>query len=249
MGSSRTANGFQSKVVAPCNPKLVREAEEPVTRRALLEVSAAFHFGDGNLAKPLPKELLSLSVLNVVQKPDQLRTQFSAVDPEQSSFQPFPSEVVFQSYVPHEVYEVPLVLRNKDKVSRLLKVVLESSPYFKLIGANNVCRKVAPGMLSTFRIVFIPDENKDYFHQLICITEREKFIVPIRAIGARAILDFPDELNFSVCPVKHSTQKTLLVRNIGNREARYCLNTQSLSLDGPISSEVHPLRGALFTQE
>ncbi|XP_056217873.1 vigilin-like [Falco biarmicus] len=71
---------------------------------------------------------------------------------------------------------------------------------------------------------------KDYFHELICITEREKFVVPIRAIGARAILDFPDQVNFSACPVKYSTQKTLLVRNVGNREARYCISTQRQSL-------------------
>ncbi|XP_037230771.1 hydrocephalus-inducing protein homolog [Falco rusticolus] len=55
----------------------------------------------------------------------------------------------------------------------------------------------------------------------------EKFVVPLRAIGARAILDFPDQVNFSACPVKYSTQKTLLVRNIGNGAARYCISTQS----------------------
>lgn len=43
---------------------------------------------------------------------------------------------------------------------------------------------------------------QDYTHELICITEREKFLVPVRAIGARAILDFPDEVNFGTCPVK-----------------------------------------------
>lgn len=48
---------------------------------------------------------------------DALHLQFSAVDLDQSLFQPFPSEVVFQSYVPCEVYEVPLVLRNNDMVS------------------------------------------------------------------------------------------------------------------------------------
>ncbi|NXJ27703.1 HYDIN protein, partial [Dicrurus megarhynchus] len=68
---------------------------------------------------------------------------------------------------------------------------------------------------------------QDYFHQLLCITEREEFIVPICAIGARAILDFPGLLDFSVCPVKFSTQQTLLVRNRGNRAARYRLSTQS----------------------
>ncbi|NWV85221.1 HYDIN protein, partial [Dasyornis broadbenti] len=68
---------------------------------------------------------------------------------------------------------------------------------------------------------------QDYFHQLLCFTEREEFTVPIQAIGAQAILDFPDQLDFSVCPVKYSTQKTLLVCNIGNRAAYYRISTQS----------------------
>ena len=34
------------------------------------------------------------------------------------------------------------------------------------------------------------------------MTEREKFIVPVRAVGARALLDFPDEVHFSAAPVK-----------------------------------------------
>ncbi|KAG2469945.1 HYDIN protein, partial [Polypterus senegalus] len=69
--------------------------------------------------------------------------------------------------------------------------------------------------------------DKDYSHLLVFMTEREKFVVPIKAIGARAILDFPDHLNFSDCPVKYLSQKTLLVRNIGNREARFTLNVNS----------------------
>ncbi|XP_038394320.1 hydrocephalus-inducing protein homolog isoform X3 [Canis lupus familiaris] len=69
------------------------------------------------------------------------------------------------------------------------------------------------------------NNDKDYAHVLTCITEREKFIVPIKARGARAILDFPDELNFSTCPVKYSTQKILLVRNIGNKDAVFHIKT------------------------
>ncbi|NXF81935.1 HYDIN protein, partial [Sclerurus mexicanus] len=113
------------------------------------------------------------------------------------------------------------------QVPRLVKVTLETSPFFKLVGPSGVYRKVPPGMCSTFRILFTPGENKDYRHQLLCITEREEFIVPIRAIGARAVLDFPDQLDFSVCPVKYSTKKTLLVHNLGNREACYQISTQS----------------------
>ncbi|XP_068267672.1 hydrocephalus-inducing protein homolog [Nyctibius grandis] len=246
------ADGFQSKVVRPRNQKLVGETESSVT----LTPSAFLK----EMSLTTEQRLASTRAgrrPRIIQPLDRSETshhKFSSVDLEQSLFQPFPSEVVFQSYIPFKVYEVPLSLRNRDKVPRLVKVVLESSPYFKLISPDDVCRKVAPGMTSTFRVIFSPEENKDYFHQLICTTEREKFVVPIRATGARAILDFPDELNFSVCPVKYSTQKTLLVRNIGKWEARYSISTPSpFSVDPSIGSlgvgdtmqvtvEFHPLK-------
>ncbi|XP_057890433.1 hydrocephalus-inducing protein homolog [Melospiza georgiana] len=171
-----------------------------------------------------------LSLPPIVQpqdKPGTSHHKFSAAAPEQRSFQPCPPEVVFQNYSPGEVCEVPLVLRNRDKVPHLVKVTLKSSPYFQLVGPNDVCRKVPPGLYTTVRILFTPGQRKDYFHQLLCTTENEEFIVPIWAIGGRAILDFPDQLDFSTCPVKYSTQKTLLVHNVGNRPARYELSTQS----------------------
>ena len=55
------------------------------------------------------------------------------------------------------------------------------------------------------KIVF----SQDYTHELICITEREKFLVPVKAIGARAILDFPDEISFGTCPVKVRVKEIL----------------------------------------
>ena len=64
---------------------------------------------------------------------------------------------------------------------------------------------------------------QDYAHELICITEREEFLIPIQAIGARAILDFPDEVVFPIGAVKFQQSRTLLVRNIGNRDAKFLL--------------------------
>lgn len=66
---------------------------------------------------------------------------------------------------------------------------------------------------------------QDYLDELMILTEREKFFVPIRAIGARASLDFPEQLSFPECPVRFSTQKTLVVRNVGKREACYSITT------------------------
>lgn len=35
-------------------------------------------------------------------------------------FQPFPSDIVFQNFKPYETYQVPLRLRNNDKVGKNL---------------------------------------------------------------------------------------------------------------------------------
>ncbi|XP_003791425.1 hydrocephalus-inducing protein homolog isoform X2 [Otolemur garnettii] len=222
--------GFPSKVIPPMSPKVVTEEEvnQMLTPSEFLkEMSltteqklANTHF----VCRPQIIELLDMG--------ETTHQKFSGLNLDQTLFQPFPSEIIFQNYTPCEVYEVPLVLRNNDKIPRLVKVVEESSPYFKVISPKDIGHKVAPGVPSIFRVLFMPEENKDYTHMLTCVTEREKFLIPIKARGARAILDFPDKLNFSTCPVKYSTQKILLVRNIGKKDAVFHIKT-----DRPFSVE------------
>lgn len=69
---------------------------------------------------------------------------------------------------------------------------------------------------------------QDYHHRLVYVTERERFEVPVRAIGPRAILDFRDELHLPLCAVKGSAQRTQLVRNVGNSKAKFTLHAQRL---------------------
>ncbi|XP_037671838.1 hydrocephalus-inducing protein homolog isoform X3 [Choloepus didactylus] len=223
MGLVRMLKGFQSKVLPPLTPKLVTEEEvnqmlSPSEYLKEMSLTTEQRLANTHvMCRPQIIELLDMG--------ETTHQKFSGVDLDQTLFQPFPSEIIFQNYTPCEVYEVPLVLRNNDNIPRMVKIVEESSPYFKVISPKDVGHKVAPGVPSTFRILFTPEENKDYAHVLTCVTEREKFIVPIKARGARAILDFPDKLNFSTCPVKYSTQKILLVRNIGKKDAVFHLKT------------------------
>jgi hydrocephalus-inducing protein len=97
-----------------------------------------------------------------------------------------------------------------------------NSPYFSISGWRTqslASDRVAPGMEVAYLLKFTPEEKVDYAYDLICRSEREQFIVPIRATGARALLDFPDYVPFNEVPVRYKSSKTLLVRNIGNRDA------------------------------
>ncbi|XP_028665442.1 hydrocephalus-inducing protein homolog [Erpetoichthys calabaricus] len=223
--SFKMTDKSRSKVQAPRNPKLVKRDGRKVKLNPSTFMQEMAQTTEQRLANT--HEMYPPPILELFDMSETTHQKFSMVDVDQPLFQPFPSEIWFQNYAPCETYDFPLALRNNDKIPRLVKVIQEDSPYFKVVSPLDVCNKVAPGMASIFHILFTPEENKDYTQQLLCITEREKFVIPVKAIGARAILDFPDQLNFSNCPVKCSCQKTLLVRNIGNREARFTLSTQS----------------------
>ncbi|CAM9191035.1 unnamed protein product, partial [Phaeothamnion confervicola] len=98
--------------------------------------------------------------------------------------------------------------------------------------------KVAPGMEVSFEITFSPQEIRDYSADLLVITEREKFVVPLRALGPRAALDFPDAVAFPATPVKATASRTLVVHNVGAAEARVALSCRSSGGNGGITGGV-----------
>ncbi|XP_053402100.1 hydrocephalus-inducing protein homolog isoform X11 [Mercenaria mercenaria] len=234
-------NAYKSKVIAPRNPKLLKQGEDegfkmtPSKYMFDMQMNTEQKLANTHTMKvPRKIELLDMADTSLQKRwslcygepAESVIALFSQVNIDEPMFQPFPSEIYFQKFEPFETYEVPLVLRNNDRVPRLVKVTQADSPYFKIISPHDVGHKVGPGLPTTFRLQFTPDEIKDYMHELVCITEREKFIVPVRAIGARAVLDFPDEINFPIGPVKYSNTKTLLIRNIGNREAKFTMKCE-----------------------
>lgn len=220
-GGKAVSSNFKSRVVHPRNPKLVKGSAED-DKQAPSAYMAEMQLTTDERLK-LTYEMRVPQIIELLDMSEQTLQKYTTMDIEEPIFQPFPSDIVFQNFEPYQTYEVPLQLRNNDKVARLVKVTQTDSPYFTIISPHDVGHKVAPGMDKTFVIRFSPDEKKDYTHELICITEREKFLVPVRAIGARAILDFPDEVNFGTCPVKYATTRTLFVRNVGNSDAKFQL--------------------------
>lgn len=131
------------------------------------------------------------------------------------------------------------------QIARRIRLESVDNPFFTLLGWKGECLmsgRVAPGVEVPYILKFTPEENIDYCCNIVCVTEREKFVLPVRAISDRAILDFPDEVDFKTCPVKYSSPKTLLIRNIGSKAARF-----SMSTTGPF--HVSPQAGFLEVGE
>lgn len=193
---------------------------------------------------PATPEIIEL--LNIADYTDQVT---SVVDIDRPLFNPTPSSVVFKTFEAHKTRKVLLSMRNNDAVARRVKIQPPDSPYFSVSaprpakkGQKLVDGKVAAGMEVCFVITFSPAERRDYKYDLVCVTEREKFVVPIRAVGPRACLTFPDEVLFPPAPVKHPVTKSFVVRNVGDAPAQFVLST-----DAPFS--VEPRTGTVGVEE
>lgn len=155
----------------------------------------------------------------------------------QPLFSVFPPVVSFTDFEGLQTYEATVTLQNQDNVARRVKVCPPDSPFFELARERGHGRsltpapdgnpggdKVAPGMKISYTVRFKPDARIDYHHDLVVITEREKFTVPVHASGGSALLDFPDVVDFGrEAVVGHDSEKTVLVRNVGDRATKFVL--------------------------
>ena len=152
-----------------------------------------------------------------------------AVDVDSPIFQPFPSVVEFKQYSPFEPVVQRLLFRNNDRFARRIKIITPDSPFFSISGPTStrgqplVDTRVAPGTELCYTVTFSPRDIDDYAYELVCVTEREKFIVPLRAAGKAAALSMPDALSFPNVPVRASTVRTMVLRNVGSKGTAYRL--------------------------
>lgn len=66
---------------------------------------------------------------------------------------------------------------------------------------------------------------------LFLVLQREKFVVPLRAISGVGFIEAPSRIEFDVTPVNVKTEKTVLLRNTGTKAVDFTVTT-----DGPFSS-------------
>ena len=157
----------------------------------------------------------------------------SCVPIEEPLFEPIPSVINFNDYEPLQIKTVVFKLRNKDKVARTVRIIQPESRLFQVSlyaiekGTDDEIlfisgSKVAPGLEVKYLIKFSPEAKIDYNYDLHIVTERERFIVPIVAVGKRAMIDFPDMINFGKeCPVKYITEKPVIIRNLGDKTTKW----------------------------
>lgn len=146
-------------------------------------------------------------------------------------FEANPAVIEFHDYEPFGTVDKVIKFRNNDHVARRIKVLQPASPHFKLIGPHMANKgpikqsKVATGMEVCYTVRFEASEIKEYATELICVTEREKFALPLRARGIVPKLATDDSVDFGPRAVKATSIKPLLIRNLGTCAVAFRVST------------------------
>ena len=104
-----------------------------------------------------------------------------------------------------------------------------------------------PGMEVVFEVTFRPQEVREYSVDLVCCTEREKFIVQVKAAGFRPRLSLPSEVNFGAAAVKSTKAKSMLVQNTGSCVARFRLSCDVPEFSAHLEGSCIPARWLLWS--
>lgn len=168
----------------------------------------------------------------------------NAVHIDEPIFQPEPKVILFTDYEPLQLRTQILKLRNRDIVPRRVSIIhpetrlFQVTPYKKIRKDNKnqaetfdmANTKVASGMEVSYLIKFTPEAKVDVRYDLVVITEREKFIVPIIGIGCKVMLEFNETLDFGEVPVKYKIEKPIILRNVGEKITKWKLKCASLNI-------------------
>eukprot|EP01065_Artemidia_motanka_P026772 TRINITY_DN32019_c0_g1_i1.p1 TRINITY_DN32019_c0_g1~~TRINITY_DN32019_c0_g1_i1.p1 ORF type:complete len:3749 (+),score=1074.75 TRINITY_DN32019_c0_g1_i1:85-11331(+) len=148
-----------------------------------------------------------------------------------------PPRILFRGYEPFRTYEASLKFKNQTKQVQSVRVVPPESRFFGVSEprGGSMTLRVARGLSVSYTVRFRPEEDCDYDCDLVVVTDKERFIVEVRALASRGRLDLPPLYSFPSTPIKHREERAIFVRNVGAKPAQW---TVSVSAPWTITPEV-----------
>ncbi|XP_029935813.1 deleted in lung and esophageal cancer protein 1 [Myripristis murdjan] len=137
-----------------------------------------------------------------------------------------PSVIFFTGYTAGHVYETTLELKNLTAVSRHVRVIPPTTPYFSIglgrfPGEGSV---VAPGMSCKYTVRFAPDSLADYKDFVMVETQAQQpLLVPIEARRPPPILTLPRVLECGYCLIGGVKFVEFLCHNHGLSTGTFCI--------------------------
>lgn len=164
-------------------------------------------------------------------KPSDASTLFPSLamissSPEDSEGAPYliiePTSIVFDNFTMDVgCYERMVSIRNSSAVSRRVRLLPPSTPFFKMTqlkwpGSSNNSGDLAPGMALRFLLRFDPKKRSTYEDVLIVMNESVQQSINLKAVCEPAVLTLPSEVDVGACFLGTYLRRSIDVENTGN---------------------------------
>ncbi|KAJ3413734.1 hypothetical protein HDV05_007637 [Chytridiales sp. JEL 0842] len=112
-----------------------------------------------------------------------------------------------------------LVVKNVVMKTQKIKYKLPQTRYFSMEFPET--QTLSAGMSWTVPITFRPVAKECYNDVIEFTTSFGKFYLPIKATLPEHVLEFPESIDFGLCPVRETAKKTFTLKNVGELSSAY----------------------------
>ncbi|KAJ3334134.1 hypothetical protein HDU76_008596 [Blyttiomyces sp. JEL0837] len=121
--------------------------------------------------------------------------------------------VHFMHWEPGGEHVKNLVVKNVVMKTQKIKYKLPQTRYFSMEFPET--QTLSAGMSWTIPITFRPVAKECYSDAIEFTTSFGKFFLPIKASLPEHLLEFPESIDFTLCPLRETAKRTFLMKNTG----------------------------------
>ena len=155
---------------------------------------------------------------NNIPPPKYSDTNYQPINSPDNAFSIEPQEVVFKDYQSGSIYQIDLKILNRTQLLTSFKYIPPMTEYFtikNIIYPKKDSSLIAPGMYAKMQILFYAQTMDNFEDEIVILTEKIAFKVPLRAIRDKPAIILKNPLDCGKCLVGDKLEKHFLCKNNG----------------------------------
>ena len=155
---------------------------------------------------------------NNIPPPRYTDTNYQPITSPDNAFSIEPKEVIFKDYQSGSIYQIDLKILNRTQLLTSFKYIPPVTEFFTIksvIYPKKDSSLIAPGMYAKMQILFYAQTMDNFEDEIIILTEKIAFKVPIRAIRDKPAIILKNPLDCGKCLVGDKIEKHFICKNNG----------------------------------
>ena len=145
-------------------------------------------------------------------------TNYQPITSPDNAFSIEPQEVIFKDYQSGSIYQIDLKILNRTQLLTSFKYIPPVTEFFTIksvIYPKKDSSLIAPGMYAKMQILFYAQTMDNFEDEIIILTEKIAFKVPIRAIRDKPAIILKNPLDCGKCLVGDKIERHFICKNNG----------------------------------